>query len=194
MKFSQLEGATLLSPEDSQNLLVKHITTQAELNVFEAANILIAKLWLSRHRTEDIFSHRFIKDLHKHMFHQVWKWAGQYRTLQTNIGIEPHRISVELGQLLNDVYYYIDKKVCPMDETAVRFHHKLTFIHPFPNGNGRHARLATDYLLKHHGHQPFSWGQGSLVKAGELRKQYIAALQEADKHNFEPLLKFARNS
>ncbi|CAH2032189.1 mobile mystery protein B [Trichlorobacter ammonificans] len=82
----------------------------------------------------------------------------------------------------------------PEDEIAARFHHRLTAIHPFPNGNGRHARLMTDILLVHLlRQQRFSWGSGNLVSAGDCRQQYISALRAADRHDYGLLLAFARS-
>jgi fido (protein-threonine AMPylation protein) len=64
-----------------------------------------------------------------------------------------------------------------VDQIAIRFHHRLVTIHPFPNGNGRHARLIADVLIEQLGKPCFSWGgSSSLVDASALRQQYIAAL------------------
>jgi fido (protein-threonine AMPylation protein) len=49
-----------------------------------------------------------------------------------------------------------------------------------PNGNGRHARLMADLLIVQREGEPFSWSSGSLHEAGELRRRYITALQEAE--------------
>jgi fido (protein-threonine AMPylation protein) len=74
----------------------------------------------------------------------------------------------------------------------VRFHHRLVQIHPFPIGNGRHARLMADVLVMRLQRPRFSWGRESLRDAGLMRRRYIAALQDADNHDLDPLLKFAR--
>jgi fido (protein-threonine AMPylation protein) len=81
----------------------------------------------------------------------------------------------------------------PLDECAVRFHHRLVHIHPFPNGNGRHARLATDILLRSVGSEEFSWGRANLLVDNNLRSSYIEALRSADRGNFALLLKFVRS-
>lgn len=81
----------------------------------------------------------------------------------------------------------------PPDEIAARFHHRLVFIHPFANGNGRHARLATDLLLVKLGQTRFSWGQVNLVDASETRQRYISALRAADRHDYGPLLECVRS-
>jgi Fic-DOC domain mobile mystery protein B len=126
------------------------------------------------------------------MFGDVWRWAGKYRNSERNIGIDPWKVPMEMRVLFDDVRLWVEKKVFVPDEIALRFHHRLTFIHPFPNGNGRHARLMADLIVMQLGGERFSWGKGSLRDAGDLRKRYIAALHAADSHDIGPLLAFAR--
>ncbi len=128
------------------------------------------------------------------MYGNVWKWAGEHRRSGKNIGdVDAYRIPTELRELLDNCRYWIDKKTYEPDEIAARFHHRLVFIHCYPNGNGRHARLATDLLLMQMGEVPFSWGAANLVDAGEIRTRYIEALQAADRHDIGPLLGFVRS-
>ena len=127
------------------------------------------------------------------MFGRVWRWAGQYsRESNRRLGIDYWLIQPELRQLLSDVGYWLDHETFPPDELAVRFHHGLTRIHPFPNGNGRFARLAADMLVEKVRQPAFTWGQSSLVEAGDTRRRYVDALRTADKNDFGPLLEFVR--
>ncbi len=135
---------------------------------------------------------RFLLSLHKRMFQDVWKWAGTFRTTPRNIGVEAYQIAVDLRQLLDDARYWVDHAIFPPDEIALRFHARLTWIHPFPNGNGRHARLAADLLVVSMGGERFSWGGGALVDDDTLRKAYIAAVRAGDGQDFAPLSAFAR--
>ena len=90
--------------------------------------------------------------------------------------------------------YWIDLESYPPDEIATRFHHRLVQIHLFPNGNGRHARVMTDVLLeKVLNLEPFTWGSGNLMKAGEVRSTYIQSLRRADEYDYQPLLEFVRS-
>jgi Fic-DOC domain mobile mystery protein B len=100
---------------------------------------------------------------------------------------------VALRQLLDDTKAWIEYKTYPTDEIAVRFHHRLVQIHPFPNGNGRHARLIADLLVTRLGGERFSWGSTNLQDAGAVRQRHIAALQAADDHDIGLLLAFARS-
>ena len=98
-----------------------------------------------------------------------------------------------MKNLCNDSAYWIDHNVFSNDELASRFHFKLVFIHAFPNGNGRHARLLTDALLIQLNSPRFTWGSKSLSEQSSVRSQYIEALKEADRENIEPLLNFVRS-
>ena len=128
------------------------------------------------------------------MFDQTWKWAGQFRKTEKNIGVDAYRIETDLQQLINDVLYQIENQSFEFDEIATRFHHRLVFIHAFPNGNGRHARLMADLLLHRYRKERFTWGHSQLRNSDtSVRQDYIAALRLADAHNLSALLAFVRS-
>ena len=190
--LEQDDANTPLTHEEREGLIPSYITLRSELNEAEQANILEAEGWAFA-RKRDVLDERFLTNLHKRMLGHVWRWAGEFRRTDRNIGIDPYRIQVELHQLLDDCRYWIEHETYTPDEIAARFHHRLVFIHPFPNGNGRHARLATDLLLLNLSRPRFTWGQVNLVDASETRKKYVAALRAADKHDYAPLLAFVRS-
>ncbi|WP_281930195.1 mobile mystery protein B [Roseibium album] len=191
--FAQPDDATPLDAEEREGLLQTWITTRADLNEAEQANIDDAVAWIDRRRNADLLTEGFVFELHKRMFGDVWSWAGSVRKTGKNIGIDPQQIHLQLGGLLRDVQYWIGHGSFSPDEIAVRLHHGVVAIHPFPNGNGRHARLMADLLIARLGGEPFSWGGGTLRDIGTLRAEYIAALRAADNHDFTPLLAFARS-
>jgi Fic-DOC domain mobile mystery protein B len=193
IKFDLPEGATVIDPNEAVGL-IPALSTQAELNEFEALNIAEAMDWAERSRQirNGLLDRETLRLLHKRMFDKTWKWAGKYRQTQKSIGVEAWRISTEIENLLNDVKCWRDYATYEPDEICVRFHHRLVSIHPFPNGNGRHARLAADLLVKTLGREPFSWGSGNLVASTDIRRQYIAALRCADQHDISPLIQFSR--
>jgi len=190
--FQQDDSATQLTEYEKEDLIPTYISTRKELNRAEQDNILAAEDWAFRRR-RDVLNAKFLKSLHQRMFGDVWKWAGKIRNTERNIGISPHRIRPELMNLLGDCRFWIDRDTYTPDEIAARFHHRLVFIHPFPNGNGRHSRLSADLLLAYMGQPPFTWGSTNLVKVGDARKRYISALRKADKHDYAALLKFVRS-
>ena len=191
----KVDGQTPLADEEREGLIPSYITLRSELNKAEQANIIEAQEWAFK-RKRNVLNEKFLNDLHKHMYGNVWRWAGKYRRTGKNIGVDAYRIPTELRQLINDCAFWIDNNTYAHDDLAARFHHKLVCIHAYPNGNGRHARLATDLLLISIGSEPFTWGSVDLVDLvdpGESRKRYINALREADSHNIEPLLAFVRS-
>lgn len=192
MTFEEPDGATPLDPDEMQGLKFPHVTTRGELDELEQANIEQGLAWIARRRGGSVFDDGFIRTLHKRLFGDVWAWAGEYRLTEKNIGIDPFQISAQLRTLLGDVSYWAEHEVFPPLEAAARFHHRMVQIHPFPNGNGRHARIAADILLEEvYGHPPIAWASGFDLQAdNERRDAYIAALRAADRGDIGPLLVF----
>lgn len=186
------DASTPLTPEERAALVPSYITQRRELNEAEQIGIADADRWAFS-RKRDVLSEGFLRRLHGRMFGSVWKWAGAFRTTPRNIGVEAWRIEPELRQLLGDVGYWVEHRTFAADEIAVRFHHRLVFIHPFPNGNGRLSRLAADLLISRLGGERFSWGGGNLIAIADLRRRYIDALRAADGHEVALLLEFARS-
>lgn len=193
--FQEPDDATPLEPEEREGLLQTWITHRRDLNEAEEENIVKGAAWARsrRQRNADLLSEGFARSLHRRMFGEVWEWAGQFRQTGRNIGIEAHRIPNDLAMMFDDVKYWVDHQTYAPDEIAVRLHHRLVAIHPFPNGNGRHARLMADLLAERLGRNPFTWGGGGLHDVGELRRRYVDALRAADNHDIGPLLEFARS-
>lgn len=187
------DAATPLTIEEQRDLIPSHISNRGELNEAEQENILRGQDWALRRRKPGLLREKFLTDLHKQMFGEVWKWAGRLRRSERNLGIPHYEIPAALRQLLDDVKAWIEYQSFPPDEIAVRLHHRLVAIHPFANGNGRHARLMADLLILQLGGERFSWGRASLRDSGEMRTQYIEALKAADHHDYGPLSAFARS-
>lgn len=192
--FQEPHDATPLDPALRGDLLQTWITTRADLNEVEEENIVNGSAWARRRRggAEALLNEDFSKSLHKQMFGEVWKWAGAYRQNELNIGIAPHLVAAEVPIMFDNARFWVESKTFGPDEIAVRLHHRLTQIHGFPNGNGRHARMMADLLIEKLGSEPFTWGSGSIQDTGTLRATYINALKAADDHDFRLLLKFAR--
>jgi Fic-DOC domain mobile mystery protein B len=186
------DGATPLTAEEHAALLPGHITLRRELNEVEQAGVLAADAWVFRRLPRNVLVEPFIQRLHRRMFGDVWRWAGSYRTTERNIGIDPAQIRPMMRLLIDDARYWVEHTTYPRDELAVRVHHRLVAIHPFPNGNGRISRLMADLLVVQLGGDRFTWGQTTLLK-GEARSRYIAALRAADEHDLTPLIAFARS-
>lgn len=187
----QDDAATPLTPEEREGLIPNYITLRHELNEAEQIGIEEADRWAFSRRRK-VLEEKFIRQLHRRMFGDVWRWAGDFRTTARNIGVDAYRIGVDLHQLFSDVTYWIEHATYPIDEIVARFHHRLVQIHPFPNGNGRLSRLAADLLAVQLGVERFSWGRANLVEAAATRRAYVDALRAADNHDIGPLLTFMR--
>lgn len=186
------DHATPLTIGERDELIPTHITSRNELNRLEQQNIAIADIWAFS-RKHYIFRERFLKGLHRRMFNRVWRWAGKFRTTERNLGVKPHVIETELRMVIDDARFWAENKSYPPDELALRFHHRLVSVHPFPNGNGRWSRLAADALLVQLGGTRFTWGGADLQAASEARDKYMSTLKAADNHDLAPLIAFARS-
>lgn len=186
------DAATQLDPDELKDLRDSHIATREELNAAEQANMVTGQEWALNLR-RDILDESVLRELHARLFGEVWRWAGRFRESDKNVGVDWSLIREEIAKLLDDCRYWIAHDTYPPDEIAARFHHRLTWIHGFPNGNGRHARIATNRLLAQLGRPAFTWGRADLADAGATRRQYVEALRAADRHDFALLLAFVRS-
>lgn len=188
------DGATPLDPDEMEGLRHPHVQTRGELDVLEQENIQQGLRWLDRRRKmkgEQVLTNAFVRELHARMFGDVWSWAGRYRLTEKNIAIDPLYIAVELRKFLDDAAFWVDQGVYGRVEFAATFHHRLVQIHPFPNGNGRLARIMTDVVLSElMGEQPVDWGTNALNDNGQHRDRYIKALRKADGGDFSHLIGF----
>ncbi|MDQ0476464.1 mobile mystery protein B [Chryseobacterium sp. MDT2-18] len=196
LNLQYIDGQTPLEEEEKEGLLIPTIAIREELDEFEQQNIEEAVFWtLTRKlKAQDLFTEKFIKALHKRMYGNVWKWAGEFRKTNKNIGVDRWQIPTEVKNLLDDALFWIEHHTYPPEEIALRFKHRLVSIHCFANGNGRHSRLMADLIIeKIFGLPVFTWGSwGNLSKDGEARKQYLQAVKKGDLHDYTLLLKFAR--
>lgn len=182
------EGETPL--DDISGLKLKKITTRKELDESEAKNILKAYIHYTLNPLifkKIEFNLSFFRKLHEDMFGDVWSWAGKFRTSQTSIGVEANKIYQALYYLEDDLKFW--EKNWEHKDIALRLHHSLVKIHPFPNGNGRWARLVTDLWLLKHGHNMLKWG-GSITEVSTARSEYIAGLKESDNGSYDRLKEF----
>jgi Fic-DOC domain mobile mystery protein B len=195
IQYYYIAGQTPLDADEKQ-ALIPNIICREDLDKWEQENILEARKWLmysSKISNIDILSEKFLMDLHRRMFKYVWKWAGERRKTNKNIGVEFYKITHELKNLLDDANFWINNNTYSIEDIAIIFHHRLVKIHIFANGNGRHARLVADGIIKKYNGNNLSWGgDSSLMKPDIMRKNYIVALKEADKGDYELLLEFAK--
>jgi Fic-DOC domain mobile mystery protein B len=190
MMSQEPEGATPLDPDDLEGLIPVGILTRADLNAREQAGVLDGRRWaLGRRRsTSRVLTEHFLRELHRRMFGNVWRWAGTFRTTDKNIGTHWPQLRVAMLDAIADAAAWVAAGTWTPKELAARFHHRLVRIHPFPNGNGRWSRLATDALMRSVRHPLPTWG--AALDAPTTRAQYLNALRAADNGKFEQLVAF----
>ena len=184
--FEYPPGATPIDSDEAEGLVPGHLTTQADLNEWEQANIAAAVVWVRTSRL-DPFDILAVRKLHERMFDRTWKWAGHFRLREKNIGVAPEQIPGRARDLLDDGRYWLENGTYAPRECALRLHHRLVLVHLFPNGNGRHARLWANWTLLRAGQPLVDWGRG-LGNPGAIRSDYIASLRAADAGDYSPLL------
>lgn len=188
------EGSTPLTRDEAEGLRPPNIRSRGELDRAEQENILEAEAWAFGGRHKDLLSEDFILKLHGKMFSRVWKWAGKLRTSDKNLGVPVWEIGSKLKTLCEDMKVWQASSSYDQDEACARFHHRLVVIHPFANGNGRHARLMADLLaVKLFNGTRFSWGSGSIGLEDAGRNRYLEGLRDADRRDFKALLAFIRS-
>ncbi|MBI3551176.1 MAG: mobile mystery protein B [Elusimicrobia bacterium] len=193
LKFETPRGATPL--DDVEGLLLPDVKSLADLSATESEAILGATTKRLKRRNNP--KRRWLTDallraVHEEMFAGVWDWAGKHRKKDLTIGIAHHLVREEIGKLCDDVWAWDRQKENPLPvlERAARLHHRLAWIHPFRNGNGRHARLIADMYLRSHDHPLPVWPSGDISRKGGARDRYLAALRAADRGNFKPLIDY----
>lgn len=196
--LADAEGATPLDEDEIAGLIPANVQTRAELNAWEATNISEAVAWAYGRAQLNILRVETLQELHRRMFGATWTWAGTFRRSDNNIS--PHRwpyVPMLVRDMLGDTRAQSREAArsnAGTDEIAIRFHHRLVQIHPWPNGNGRHARLATDLLLREWNRPPFTWGAAARDGiAADARTRYLDALRAADAGNLDELGRFARS-
>lgn len=184
------EGQTPI--DDISGLLVE-VKNRQELNDLENKNNYKAYtkyiLFMKPTSRFNPFTCESLCQIHKDMFGEVWDWAGIPRKKGgKNIGVDGTKVGYEINRLLFDFHQWEGKEV-PASEVGVRAHHRLVWIHPFENGNGRWGRLVTNIYLHRKELPLLNWPQDEKLIKTVFKPRYISALKSADQGDFGPLQK-----
>ena len=182
---------------DTSGLLLEHLSTTTARNAAETEAISRAYdkyVFRARRKKQgtEWLTDDFIRRVHADMLGTIWEWAGKYRQTKFNLGVDPHLIREQIKLFTEDFLYWNGtESTMSVIEIAARIQHRLTNIHPFTNGNGRHARLITDIFL-HSRKLPIpQWPQIQLMAQGnEIGEQYITAMKKADNGDINDLIQF----
>ncbi len=194
LNLNYINGQTPIDEDEKEGLRIETIATQAELDEYEQQNIEEALQWVmsKRFKPDQVFLEKFIRDLHKRMYGNVWNWGGAFRRTEKNLGVKSYLISTELKTLCDDATFWMENESYSPEEIAIRFKHRIVSIHCFPNGNGRHSRLMADIIIeKLFNLHPFTWGDGNILRNNNTRQSYIHAMKMADEGDYTLLFEFA---
>jgi Fic-DOC domain mobile mystery protein B len=191
--WKSIHGETPI--DDISGLKPKGLTTRAQLNAVEARNMrkaVVRYLVIKPSRRQAPFTLEWCYKLHRQMFGEVWRWAGQKRTTELNIGVPFHRIDVDLKNLMADLAFWREKGEMDPIEQVARLHHRAVFIHPFLNGNGRWSRLLANIFQKQSTDKLTIWPEETVGNASVIREEYLAAVRSGDKGDYNPLIALHR--
>jgi len=133
-------------------------------------------------------SERLIRNLHQIVMQETDKeWAGRYRNSNVIIGGADHT-PPDAVDVPNEMYKLIEwlkknRKKLSIIELGALLHHKLVYIHPFFDGNGRTSRLVMNLLLMQAGYP-------LVIILKNDRKKYYNVLSKADKGDLIPFVRF----
>ncbi len=182
------------TPIDISGLKISGVKNRQELSVVEAENVrkaIVKYLGGSLTRRTAKFDLTWMLKLHREMFGDVWKWAGEVRTADLNLGSSWHQVTAQLHNLCADLIYW-ETHWPDVVEQAAHLHHHAVQIHPFLNGNGRWARLLANIWLKLHKLPLTEWPEDAIGMTSVIRDDYLAAIRAADLGDFAPLIELHR--
>lgn len=183
-----IEGETPIDPSELRD--PSRIKTRRDLSEREAANINAAVVkYLAARPNQKLapFDYAWLLRLHREMFGEVWLWAGKTRTYDLNLGSPHFQVTEHLAALVDDLHSW-NEFGHTIRRQAVWLHHRAVRIHPFPNGNGRWARLASNIWLARHGKPLVLWPNQVLGSTSVVRDEYLGALRAADAGNDSKLM------
>lgn len=110
--------------------------------------------------TKPLLTTKGLRTMHKHIFGDIYEWAGEYRTCELTKGSSAFEYAEHVPNKLNQAFkslrednFYKGLTKENFSRKAASFLHKLNDIHPFREGNGRVQRLFLEHLAHQAGHK-----------------------------------------
>jgi cell filamentation protein len=162
-----------------------------KLGIREAATLESFELEMTLLRSEEPLpvgrlSPTHYRKVHRHIFQDVYTWAGRYRTVQTGKGGNwfcfPENISDQMSRLFTELQqrrYLQTTTDKEFPRAAAWFLGELNAIHPFREGNGRIQLIFLDLLAAQAGHP---------LDVGKVRaKPFLSAMIKSFDGHLRPL-------
>ncbi|MBT3984304.1 MAG: mobile mystery protein B [Bacteriovoracaceae bacterium] len=179
--FYNRDGQTPVDESIRKDLIPDHINDMTELYESEIENIALGIEWAktTKKNHRDYFTWL---EVHKHMFNDVWKFAGNTRKVELNNPdfLMPYEILPQLKDLQENLIFWLENKTFDDRELMARVHERLLTIHPFKDGNGRWARLLVNMICEKQNIEVPSWGK-EIKEDDKRRSIYISAVKKARK-------------
>lgn len=181
--FKNRDGQTALEESMRDDLIPRHVQDLTELYELEMENMAEGILWLESTKKNHLDYLLWI-EVHKMLLRGVWKFAGRVRKseLMNPEFHMPYDVFPALKQLEDDLKFWIQNSTYPKKELAAIFHQRIITIHPFKDGNGRWARILTEFLCKREEIEVPNWGRN--IADDKMRRDlYIAAIKNSRHHS-----------
>jgi cell filamentation protein len=173
-------------PED--NLL--GLTRREEVDLEEAKGFFVAENSLGKLLLNEPYSNARLMELHSVALGKLYSWAGKYRRHDLVVGShtppEWNKVPNLMAQFQYEVNQFVESNISSDEKWLLlaKTHHRLVWIHPFVNGNGRIARLLNNWLAVKFG---YFLGKEPILSIRSEQQSYISALREADNGNYVPI-------
>lgn len=125
--------------------------------------------------------------VHRHLFQDVYSWAGRYRTVRTSKGGNPFCFPEHIPSQMDALFAQVRAGPCFAEPNRAAFIAaaaellgELNAIHPFREGNGR-SQLAFMHLIGLQAGHPFDFARVE-------RETFLPAMVASYDKNYEPLV------
>lgn len=170
------------------------VLSRADLLPLEAEGVARGLGFVIENYADAELNPDLLLELHRISFGPIFPdWAGRYRTEERQTSshkFPPHHLVPELVRtFFDDLAERLVHDSDPIDLVAWA-QHRVIWIHPFNDYNGRTGRLFGNLLMLRLG-LPLA---EIAVEDEKSRKEYVAAMKSADNHDYGPLESLIRHA
>lgn len=162
-------------------------------NLLLAEHLFDTLDWLEDCREKNPYSEKFLAKLHKKIYRQMSKEAGQFRKTERANAAEPWRIPTLLQEAFDEFQNPLLSNGNGSDtKHAIKLFFRIYEIAPFELGNDLVATCYVNFILRSKmNHPEFNWGRGVLSEE-EFNVLFEKALVSARLKNYTQLLDLAQ--
>ncbi|OZV13478.1 cell filamentation protein Fic [Tissierella sp. P1] len=131
-----------------------NITNREELDVVERKITSLRMAEISKKPVRGNFDLKHLQDIHRHIFKDIYEWAGELRTVNISKGNTFYN-QMYISDGFKDIFSKLRKEKFLIGTVQEDIAGKLAYylseinvIHPFREGNGRTQRIMIEYLAQ----------------------------------------------